>query len=382
MNRYFWRAATIACLLALTACGWVSVVGDGTPPTPTRQRARAPVPAIAIDPGTGVRLVKVQPGDTVFGLSGRYGATPRQMIALNNLRPPFDIQVGQRLRLPPPQKLHRVRDGDTLTAVSSLYAADPSMVAANNHLTPPYILRTGEVLGIPTSRQQLAAAHPVQRAPVIPPRARAAKAAPAVAAPKSIPKRTPKPKPAPQARKIKPKAVPEVRKTKPTPKPTIAAAVSKPKRPPVTTNRAKIAPKPKPRGPAVATRGKSGGFLAPLDGPVIAAFGSQADGRRNDGVNIAAPKGTAVRAAQDGEVVYSGSALQGYGNLILVRHKNGWVTAYAHLDRILAKRGARVVRGETIGAVGTTGGVSAPQLHFEMRRKNKAVNPKGRLAAS
>ncbi|MGZ0188152.1 MAG: LysM peptidoglycan-binding domain-containing protein, partial [Alphaproteobacteria bacterium] len=103
MNRYLWRAAAIACLLAVTACGWIGVEGDGETTAPKRQPVRAPVPASAIDPGPGVRLVTVQPGDTVFGLSGRYGATPRQMIALNNLRPPFDIQVGQRLRLPPPQ---------------------------------------------------------------------------------------------------------------------------------------------------------------------------------------------------------------------------------------------------------------------------------------
>ncbi|MEQ9121657.1 MAG: M23 family metallopeptidase, partial [Alphaproteobacteria bacterium] len=135
-----------------------------------------------------------------------------------------------------------------------------------------------------------------------------------------------------------------------------------------------------PGGPSLATPGIRGGFLAPIDGPVIAGFGSQEDGRRNDGVNVAAPRGAPVRAAADGEVVYAGDALQGYGNLILVRHGDGWVTAYAHLDSILAKRGETVKRGQTIGSVGSSGGVGAPQLHFEMRQNNKAVDPIGRLA--
>jgi murein DD-endopeptidase MepM/ murein hydrolase activator NlpD len=290
------------------------------------------------------------------------------MIAFNNLRHPFDIQVGQRLRLPPPQHLHRVRAGETLNIVSKIYAVDPSIIIDNNYLTAPYLLRTDDVLGIPMSRsRRVAAPSQILRSDF--------NQIPVLVAPKV--KAFPKPRPTERQ---------AVEATKP--KTDVIVIAGKPVMLPAPPQRVKVQskarpiPKRAPRGPAITNLRKSIGFLAPIDGKIIAAFGGQADGRHNDGVNIAAPKGTAVRAAQDGKVVYSGGALQGYGKLILVKHRDGWVTAYAHLDTILVKRSALVVRGETIGAVGTSGGVSAPQLHFEMRHKNKAVNPKGRLDAS
>lgn len=86
-------------------------------------------------------------------------------------------------------------------------------------------------------------------------------------------------------------------------------------------------------------------------------------------------RGTAVKAADAGTVAYAGNELKGFGNLILVRHNDGWITAYAHNDRLLVKKGQKVRRGEKIATVGATGGVNSPQLHFEIRAGKKAVNP-------
>ena len=121
-------------------------------------------------------------------------------------------------------------------------------------------------------------------------------------------------------------------------------------------------------------------FLWPVNGKVISPFGSKNGGLHNDGINIAAPRGTPVRAAENGVVVYSGNQIRGFGNLLLIRHSDGWVTAYAHNDTLLVKKGQQVKRGETIARVGSTGNVTQPQLHFELRKGTEAVDPAGYLA--
>jgi murein DD-endopeptidase MepM/ murein hydrolase activator NlpD len=110
-------------------------------------------------------------------------------------------------------------------------------------------------------------------------------------------------------------------------------------------------------------------------GRILSTFGPKADGLHNDGINIAARAGAPVIAAENGVVVYAGNELRGFGNLLLVRHADGWITAYAHLDKMLVKKGQKVTRGQAIGTVGTSGGVSQPQLHFEIRRGTQAVDP-------
>jgi murein DD-endopeptidase MepM/ murein hydrolase activator NlpD len=116
-------------------------------------------------------------------------------------------------------------------------------------------------------------------------------------------------------------------------------------------------------------------FLWPVEGRVISPFGDNPNGGRNDGINISVPRGTPVRAADAGEVSYVGNELKGYGNLILIRHDNGFVTAYAHTDGVHVKRGEHVERGQVIATVGDTGNVSQPQLHFELRHGTEPVDP-------
>jgi murein DD-endopeptidase MepM/ murein hydrolase activator NlpD len=118
------------------------------------------------------------------------------------------------------------------------------------------------------------------------------------------------------------------------------------------------------------------GFIIPVSGKIIAGFGSLGSGMHNDGINIAAPAGTPVHAAGDGIVTYAGNELRGYGNLILVKHGNDYVTAYTHLQTISVARGERVDRGAVIGTVGDTGDVLQPQLHFEIRRAARPVDPR------
>ncbi len=141
-------------------------------------------------------------------------------------------------------------------------------------------------------------------------------------------------------------------------------------------------PAPKPR-PAYTPAAKpvsygtdySGRFAWPANGRVIATFGSASDGQRNDGINIALPAGAPIRAAAGGTVTYSGDELKNYGNLLLIKHSDGYVTAYAHAEQLLVPRGAVVSKGQVIGYAGHTGDVSTSQLHFEIRRGTTPVNP-------
>jgi murein DD-endopeptidase MepM/ murein hydrolase activator NlpD len=126
-------------------------------------------------------------------------------------------------------------------------------------------------------------------------------------------------------------------------------------------------------GPAAGT-GK-GPFVWPVQGKVIGAFGSSNEGLKNDGINIAAPSGAPVVAAADGTIAYAGNELRGFGNMILIRHDGGYVTAYAHNASLLVKKGDKVKRGQTIARVGQTGAVFGPQLHFEIRKGTQPVDP-------
>jgi murein DD-endopeptidase MepM/ murein hydrolase activator NlpD len=123
-------------------------------------------------------------------------------------------------------------------------------------------------------------------------------------------------------------------------------------------------------------------FLWPVKGSVISSYGASANGERNDGINIAVQDGVPVLAADAGTVSYVGNELKGYGNLVLIRHDNGYVTAYAHAGQIMVTRGQRVARGEIIAYAGESGDVSEPQLHFEIRRGTTPVDPKPLLIAS
>ena len=145
-----------------------------------------------------------------------------------------------------------------------------------------------------------------------------------------------------------------------------------------THNSAVPAPKPRPKDtppraaqPAIS----SGTFAWPASGKVISNFGAASNGERNDGINIAVPQGAPIRAAASGTVSYSGDELKDYGNLLLIKHDGGYVTAYAHADKLLVQRGDIVAQGQVIAYAGRTGDVTTPQLHFEIRHGTIPVDP-------
>jgi murein DD-endopeptidase MepM/ murein hydrolase activator NlpD len=119
-----------------------------------------------------------------------------------------------------------------------------------------------------------------------------------------------------------------------------------------------------------------------VKGLIVAKFGSREDGSFNDGIDFSVPKGTPVKAAENGVVAYVGNELPGFGNLVLVRHADGFVTAYAHNDEVLVRRCEVVKRGQIISKAGATGKVTKPLLHFEIRKDSKAVDPEAFFSRS
>jgi murein DD-endopeptidase MepM/ murein hydrolase activator NlpD len=158
-----------------------------------------------------------------------------------------------------------------------------------------------------------------------------------------------------------------------TPSPSPYVAPAQPYTPPSTAGVAPIVPSSAPPTDAQVAAAGAGRFIQPVTGTILSGFGPKGGGQRNDGLDIAAPAGTPVHAAAAGEVVYSGDQVPGFGNLVLIKHDGGWVTAYAHMSRVDVKmrddsgRPMVVSQGQQIGVVGTTGGVDQPQLHFEVR---------------
>jgi murein DD-endopeptidase MepM/ murein hydrolase activator NlpD len=135
-----------------------------------------------------------------------------------------------------------------------------------------------------------------------------------------------------------------------------------------------------PKAPAAPTKPvaptSAPTFLLPVEGRILSDFGPKSGGLHNDGINIAAPLGTPIRATADGTVAYAGDGLPGFGNLVLIKHDDGWTSAYAHAKSIAVKRGDTVRQGQIIGEIGATGTVTEPQLHFELRQHDRAVDPK------
>ncbi len=309
----------------------------------------APVTHYGTEKGAGSAGVHtVMRGDTLYTISKRYNIVMRDIAYANNLRPPFILNTGQRLLLPPPQ-VYTVRHKDTLYSVSQIFGVSTSELASQNNLLAPYGLRAGQVLKLPsvtryTTTPKIAVAESVRKGGGV--------AVPTRPVESEI-LNEPHHKPQGAASKIKGTA--DVKGA--------PASVSH--------------PKPKPNAPVKtrAPKRSSSKFLRPVEGRIISSYGPKADGLHNDGINIKAARGTPVKAAENGVVVYAGSELKGTGNLILVRHADRWMSAYAHLDHISIKRGATIKRGQVIGTVGATGSVDTPQLHFELRRGTNAINP-------
>lgn len=287
--------------------------------------------------------VTVYAGDTVYGIARRYSLAVRDLIEANNLQPPYQLQPGTVLRLPGGGQDYVVQRGDTLSVLARRFKVDFNTLAATNGKRAPYVLHVGERLTIPGAK---GSAVTTQAAMTAPPASSGSTGSIVVGSPNA---------PGGEGK----------------------ATTPRPDQPPAYARAPVPAASPSSHSlPAAPPARAASSFLWPLKGEVVAEFGPlPGKGQHNDGINIVAARGTAVRAAENGVVAYVGNELKGFGNLLLVKHADNWMTAYAHNDKLMVKRGDQVKRGQTIATVGASGSVASPQLHFEIRRGTEAVNP-------
>jgi murein DD-endopeptidase MepM/ murein hydrolase activator NlpD len=245
----------------------------------------------------------------------------------------------------PAQRRIVVQRGDRLGGIAHRYSVNLSVLAAANHLAPPYALDVGKAIYLPAPN-----IHVVERGETFY----------AIARRFNVDTRS-------------------LSLMNALPRPWIVYPGDEILLPPGADEIGQIAaPAPvsvSARPVHTASPAASPGFIWPVSGPVLRAYGDDAAGEHNDGVDIGADIGVDVRAAAAGEVVYAGDELSGFGNLVLIRHADGWVSAYANAESLLVREGDKVAQGQTIAHAGATGAVSAPQVHFELRRGKSPVDP-------
>ncbi len=259
-------------------------------------------------------IVQVQPGDTIYTVANRYGVTPRKIILGNQLTPPYSLNHLTTLILPKPRN-HRVKPDDTIDSISARYAVTRHELIRLNQLNEPYQLIPGTNIVIPQSLD-----YSMLDFPGIAPNSN-----------------------------IK-----------------VLQGSTLPQQPAATSTQTAAVAVPPPGSLA---------FSWPARGQVIDQFGLVSSGIQNDGINIAGNLGDPIYASYDGTVAFVGRDLKSFGNMILIKHENGWITAYAHLGEIQVQEGQAIPRGGVIGIMGQTGKVTSPQLHFQIRQSRKPVNP-------
>ncbi|MCC7345853.1 MAG: M23 family metallopeptidase [Variibacter sp.] len=314
--------------------------------------------------GAPTRAVESQPLPGAYQSSALPPPPPPRQAA----SPPPPPPVQQAAAPARTAGVHTVGPHETLITIAKKYRKTPAEIARANGLSRDSRVRLGQRLtipGVPQSQIHTAAAQPAPAKPAPTTAAQATKPA----APQKTPAAQAK-APAPQQQPQKVAGVqlgaPPAPLRAPVEKANMATATHAPdveKSDPVTT-------------------GGATSFRWPVRGRVITGFGPKANGQQNDGINLAVPEGTSVKAAEDGVVAYAGNELKGYGNLVLVRHSNGFVTAYAHARELKVKRGESVKRGQIIALAGQTGNVSSPQLHFEIRKGSTPVDPMPHLSGN
>jgi murein DD-endopeptidase MepM/ murein hydrolase activator NlpD len=339
-------------------------VGSYAPPThqPLETTGSVAPRSIAAThaPIQGGTTIIVGTSDTLEILARRYNVSPTAIMQANGYKGPRTLSPGQQLIIPhpaavaaapvlaapavkpvavaaaAPPSVHVVNHGDTLLSIARRNHISVAELTRANHLEPSAKLSLGMKLIVPGAKT--AAAVAPAAAPV------AVAAAQPVAAPAA--------------------PLTKLAATDPPQKARLAQAAPNAEEPAVQS----------PVKAAEAT-GALPTFRWPVRGKVITAYGAKANGKANDGINLAVPEGTPVKAADDGVVAYSGNELKGYGNLVLIRHANGYVTAYAHASELMVKRGDTIKRGQVIAKSGQSGEVQSPQLHFEIRKGSSPVDP-------
>jgi murein DD-endopeptidase MepM/ murein hydrolase activator NlpD len=316
--------------------------------------------SVAATPAAKGTTIIVGTSDTLETLSRRYNVSSAAILQANGYKGPRALSPGQQLIIPRPTavvaapalaapaskavavasaapSVHVVNRGDTLLSVARRNHVPVAELARANNLGPSAKLKLGTKLTVPGART--AAVAPIAQPAVV-----------AAAQPTAV------------------MAAPATKMAAVTSGPQQSAHLAQ------ATTKIEDAPAETPVKAAEAT-GALPTFRWPVRGKVITSYGAKTNGKANDGINLAVPEGTPVKAAEDGVVAYSGNELKGYGNLVLVRHSNGYVTAYAHASELLVKRGDAIKRGQIIAKSGQSGEVGSPQLHFEIRKGSSPVDP-------
>jgi len=320
-------------------------------PNPTTAEVTGSVPKPVAPPkpaghwtGDGGSAVTVAAGQTLDTIAHKHGVPASAIMQVNHLASPA-VHPGQLLVIPhyvstaavhapapvAQAEVHVVQPGETMMSIAHKHGLTLTALAHANNISEFGKISIGQRLVLP------AGAHKVV--------AQAQPAAPKVAAPHTAP--------------VVVGSVPPQNAHVVTPEPAQAQAKA-------------------PQENAVKTAEPVGAipsFRWPVQGRVIAGFGSNINGAPNDGVNLAVPLGTPIKAADDGVVAYAGNELKGYGNLVLIRHANNFVSAYANASELMVKRGDTVKRGQVIAKAGQTGNVTSPQLHFEIRKGSTPIDP-------
>ncbi len=324
------------------------------------------------------RSVTVQQGDTLYTISRRYNVPTRAIISRNGLQAPYELRVGQQLILDP-ARTHTVQPGDSLSKIARQYGVEMRLIAEANDLQPPYVVVLGKTLWIPDPFQ--AAAAPVASQADLPP---VNVAVPAGSAPRNTPIVKEQLAPPPGQDAFPPSPTMQPQSLAPPPSQTVQTEVlprelnTSPENVPVDQQAAALPPVIAPEEPKPLTQPpprSAARFAWPIKGKIISGFGAAGKGLHNDGINISANAGAEVKAADNGVVAYAGNELKGFGNLLLIKHADGLITAYAHNDKLMVQRGDEVQRGQVISTVGRTGNVDTPQLHFEVRKGTQSLDP-------
>jgi murein DD-endopeptidase MepM/ murein hydrolase activator NlpD len=328
-----------------------------------------------VEISTPGKAYKVRKGDTLEKIARKLDSEVDDLARANKLKKPYRLHPGQTIRGPGGSaKAYVVASGDTLGAIARRFDVTSDELRSANGLRRGARVAPGRKLRLPAGYRD--------RGPVV------------------VTAEVSKPPPSSSFRYPTP-----VGQTLPPPR-TASEGLPATPQPYAPSGRAYSTPQPyAPSGRAYSpprtytpSGSSSGGltgapvasaavsdaqimqmgrglFAWPIRGDVISGFGGKGNGQRNDGLNIRAASGDAVRAAAAGDVVYAGDQVPGFGNLVLIKHPDGWVTAYGHLARVDVRMQQKVTQGQQIGQAGATGGVAEPQLHFEVRY---AANPQER----
>lgn len=306
----------------------------------------------------------VKSGDNLSTIASNYGMSTSELADLNNIESPYNIRIGQKLKIEYNKKTggglstYVVKSGDNLSTIASNYGMSTTELAKLNGIKKPYNIRIGQTIKIKENNakssnsvstyvvksgdnltkiaknndmtlQELIELNEIKSPYIIKP-----------------------------GQKLKVSSN----------EPIVVVQTTTSSKSTTTTNN--VVQKKQ-----VQTQKKTLSFAWPVKGKIVSTFGTKSNGLYNDGINISATKGTSFKATEDGVIAYVGNELRGYGTIILIKHDDNWISAYAHCDSVNVSRGDMVDKGQVIGTVGDSGNVSSPQLYFSLRKGREAVDP-------